>query len=123
MHDNAHIKKAFADAYTQTLGNISESCKAVGISRQTYYTWLNKDEDFAEKIKSIEPEELLLDMIDNALVQKVLTGDTTALIFLAKTKGKKRGYIERQEVSMETKAQVIIMNDDGKEADFQDAGL
>lgn len=90
-------KKAFLDAYQKTFGNVSQACKLTEISRFTFYEWKKKDAKFASEIEAIEPEEILVDFAENALIQRVSKGDTTAIIFLLKTKGKKRGYVERKE--------------------------
>jgi hypothetical protein len=96
--DNKILKKAFIDAYKKTFGNISQSCKRIKISRQTYYNWMEKDEEFKKQLDGVEPEEVFIDFAENALVKRIQEGDTTAIIFTLKTKGKKRGYIERQEI-------------------------
>lgn len=97
--DSNLAKKGFIEAYAQTFGNITNSCKAVGICRQTFYNWKLNDPDFVAELNAIEPEEQLMDLVEDKLVKKINEGDITALIFVAKTKGKKRGYIERTEVA------------------------
>ncbi len=97
--DKKIVKKGFIEAYEKSFGNILVSCKTVGIARQTYYNWIEKDLEFKEKIKSIEPKERFLDFLEGKLVEKINNGDTSSLIFALKTKAKSRGYVERQEIT------------------------
>lgn len=106
-------KKAFIDAYQKTYGNISEACKAVGISRGTYYNWKAADEEFAKTLSELEPEEVFVDLLENKLVEKINQGDTIALIFALKTKGKKRGYVEKQQIEHSGQARVIMTDENG----------
>ena len=91
-------KRAFIETFKKTFGNISQTCKVLDMDRSTYYKWLKEDEDFKIEIESVEPKELFLDFTESKLVEKINTGDTTAIIFTLKTKGKSRGYIERKEI-------------------------
>lgn len=95
-------KKAFLEAYKSTFGNVSQACQIVKMSRQTYYDWKESDKKFAEALNAIEPEEVFIDFAENALTQRIQKGDTTAIIFALKTKGKKRGYVEKQEIDQKT---------------------
>jgi hypothetical protein len=92
-------KKNFIEAYKKAFGIVSVAAKAASIERCTYYDWLKKDPEFKQAIEEIEPEEDFIDMAENALQKKIKEGDTTAIIFTLKTKGKKRGYIERKEIT------------------------
>lgn len=78
-------------------GNISQACKAINISRQTFYAW-SEDEDF--KIKAENVKESLLDLAESKLMENINNNENVAIIFYLKTKGKKRGYIEKQEVEV-----------------------
>ena len=89
-------KDNFLKALKNNLGNISQACKSSKISRQTYYRWVDDDVEFEEQCKNVE--ESLLDLAENRLLEKIDKYDTTSIIFFLKTKGKKRGYIEKQEV-------------------------
>ena len=89
-------KKNFLEALHSNLGNISEACNKINISRQTYYRWIDDAQDFESKCKNVS--ESLLDLAENRLLEKINDYDTTSIIFFLKTKGKKRGYIEKQEV-------------------------
>tara|TARA_B100001250_G_C19806892_1_gene793753 strand:- start:415 stop:816 length:402 start_codon:yes stop_codon:yes gene_type:complete len=88
-------KKLFLENFELSLTNISSCCKRVGISRNTFYTWRKEDVEFRDKC--IEIEESLLDFAETMLMKKIKDGATPELLFFLKTKGKTRGYVERQE--------------------------
>lgn len=46
-----------------------------------------------------EAQESVLDLAESKLIQNIQKNDNTAIIFFLKTKGKHRGYVERQEVT------------------------
>lgn len=83
--DKLDGKKAmFVDFYTRLNGNITDSCAAVPINRQTYYNWLENDEIFRNAI--IEAESGLNDTIRQVLIDKAGSGDMTAVIFYLKNR-------------------------------------
>jgi hypothetical protein len=94
-------KEAFIIAYKENFGNITISCESAGVSRASYNVWVKNDPEFARKLAEIEPEEIMLDFGEHKLMERIAKGDTLATMFLLKTKGKRRGYIERQEVAHE----------------------
>ena len=94
-------KEAFIIAYKENFGNITISCESAGVSRSSYNVWVKNDPEFAKKLAEIEPEEIMLDFGEHKLMERIAKGDTLATMFLLKTKGKRRGYIERQEVAHE----------------------
>ena len=91
-----HTKKALLTALEKSLGVVTSACKIAKVGRTTFYQYLKEDEDFAKKVKDIE--NIALDFAESQLHKQISEGNTTATIFLLKTKGKKRGYIERQEI-------------------------
>ena len=91
-----HLKKALLEALEKTLGVVTTACKQVGVSRKTYYTYLKEDAEFLAEVNDIE--NVALDFAESQLHKQVQEGNTTATIFLLKTKGKKRGYVERQQI-------------------------
>lgn len=78
-------------------GIVASACKAAGISRYTFYEWKKNDPEFAEKVEDII--ELQKDFCEALILKKMKEGDTTMIIFYAKTKMKDRGFVERQEVT------------------------
>tara|TARA_Y100001963_G_scaffold22004_1_gene28648 strand:+ start:130 stop:501 length:372 start_codon:yes stop_codon:yes gene_type:complete len=91
-------KKNFLEALHNNLGNISEACNKINISRQTYYRWIDDDVEFDEQCRNVE--ESLLDLAEHRLLQKIDSSDTTSIIFFLKTKGKKRGYNESTQLEI-----------------------
>jgi hypothetical protein len=94
-------KEAFIIAYRENFGNITIACHACGISRTMYQGWMKNDNEFKKALAEIEPEELMLDWGEHKLMERITKGDTLATMFLLKTKGKRRGYIEKTEVQHE----------------------
>lgn len=94
------IKKGFCEAMIKTFGNITQSCQIMGISRQTYYNWKTDDAEFKDAVEGEDYEERLLDFIESKLIKQADKDNTAVLIFMAKTKGKKRGYIEKSEMDL-----------------------
>ncbi len=93
---NDTLKKRMIAALESTLGVVASACKRTGISRQTHYRWLKEDPAYKEEVDSIG--DLSLDFAESQLHSLIASGNVVAVLFYLKTKGKKRGYIERHEV-------------------------
>tara|TARA_R110000751_G_scaffold102728_10_gene197786 strand:- start:5862 stop:6245 length:384 start_codon:yes stop_codon:yes gene_type:complete len=94
------LKKAMLSSMEQSLGIVTSACKAVNISRDTHYRWMKEDEIYNESINSLD--EMALDFAESSLHRQIRDGITSATIFYLKCKGRKRGYIEKQEFQIET---------------------
>ena len=90
-------KKLVEERIYKYHGNLSAVARGVGRSRSWLYLYLEKNPDLWEAIN--EARETMLDNAESVLYQKVLAGSTPELLFFLKTQGKRRGYVERQEVS------------------------
>mgnify|MGYP000904864872 CR=1 FL=1 len=78
-------------------GNISAVARNFGVHRHTIQARIDKHKDLKRLLD--DTRETMLDNAESQLYTKVLSGDTLALIFFLKTQGKKRGYVERQELT------------------------
>lgn len=100
-------KKALIESLGRHKGIVSKACVEVGVDRGTFYQYWNNDDEFREK--AADAQEIALDHVEGKL-HELIDGVTmwdaergiyttapnvTATIFYLKTKGKKRGYIER----------------------------
>lgn len=92
-------KKAMLEALEKTLGVVTTACKQVGISRETHYRWLREDSAYSDACSDVG--NVTLDFAESKLHEAILEGNIAAIIFFLKTKGKVRGYIERQEVAVQ----------------------
>ena len=92
----AQHKKAMLKALEKSLGVVTSACRNVGIGRTTFYQWLKDDKEFAALVEDIE--NVAIDFAESQLHKQIADGNPSSTIFFLKTKGKKRGYIERTEV-------------------------
>jgi len=97
-----NTKKAKLDvleAYKMTFGNVSATCIKANIARKTFYEWKEKDSKFKEAVEELD--ERNLDLAETKLLEAIRKGKTPELIFFLKTKGKKRGYVEKMDWSVQ----------------------
>lgn len=137
--EQVDTKKAILNALELYHGIVTDSCGSIGLSRSTFYDWLKTDAEFKAAVDEIQ--DTALDFVEGKLFQKIngvtLAGRSgedgeplvyeqppsdTAIIFYLKTRGKKRGYIERTEVTgadgkaIVTETHVKIIRDKGIES-------
>lgn len=101
-NETTRQKKAkFIRTYGARLCNVSATCEVVGIARQTFYSWMDKDDAFKKAIESCQ-EKFYDDLETTMFTKAIVDKDSTMLIWLSKTKMKQRGYVEKveQEVTM-----------------------
>lgn len=97
-------------------GVLADIAANIGVERNTIYNWCKEDEVFAQALE--DSRERFIDLAESNL-RKLVAGvpaietdengnkkfagwvekpSETAIIFTLKTRGKKRGYVERSEV-------------------------
>jgi hypothetical protein len=93
-------KAAMLKALNIHRGIVTHAAEAVGLTRAAHYKWMHNDEDYAAAVKDLD--EVVMDFYESALQKKVQEGDTPAIIFAIKCKGKSRGFIEKQHIEHST---------------------
>ncbi len=110
-------KKQLLEALETYKGIVSTACKSVGLSRTTFYDYVNEDPEFSKAVDAVN--ESAIDFVEGKLFEKIngitmlgkggsgdedddeptytLPPSDTAIIFYLKTKGRKRGYVEKVE--------------------------
>lgn len=89
-------KRSMLKALEKSLGVVTEAAKSAKIDRQTHYNWMEKDPDYKAAVESIA--DIALDFAESQLHENMRRGSDAATIFYLKTKGKRRGYVEKTEV-------------------------
>lgn len=121
-------KKRFLKALSEHCGNVTKACTQIKISRALVYDrWIKNDPKFEKEFDIINESEI--DKVEDKLKERIngvevlkdvdsdgkeiiyhTPPDTTAIIFYLKTKGKKRGYVERTEVVNKEPMKIIVEN-------------
>ena len=112
MNKSRHIKKeSMLKALEQSLGIVNNACKMADVPRSTYYKWMKEDSEFAKEVEDVA--NIALDFAESQLYKQIADSSVVATIFYLKTKGKHRGYVERQEITgadgMPTNFQIEII--------------
>ena len=109
LRENRNKKLQFLKAFEKNGGNATEAAKAINIERRTIYTWLDKDKEFQENYNAVKhsSDEQMMDMVEDKLSILAKEKNPIILMFLAKCKGKKRGYIEKTEQEITTTNKTI----------------
>ena len=94
------------EALEKTLGVVTTAAKMVGIERTTHYKWMENDTEYKANVDDVQ--NVVLDFAESALHKMVENHNPAATLFLLKTKGKKRGYIERQEIEHSSNVETDI---------------
>jgi hypothetical protein len=108
-------KKAMLDALEKSLGVVTAACKTVGVGRTTHYLWMDTDPEYKAAVEELS--DVAIDFAESQLHKQIKDGNSTATIFFLKTKGKKRGYVERQEVDVSSGKlfQIEVLGEDSHE--------
>jgi hypothetical protein len=83
-------------ALAKTKGMVYLAAEVLGCQPKTIYNRFKTSPSVYESYQ--KENERSLDVAELQLIKQLNDGNTTALIFYLKTKGKRRGYVERVEV-------------------------
>ena len=92
-------KKILLQELEKAHGVVTQACQKAKVSRAQFYRYWNNDEKFKKQCDDIQ--ESAVDFVESQLFKQIEDGNITGQIFYLKTKGKKRGFIERQEIQMD----------------------
>lgn len=99
-------KGQFLEALTKALGIVTTASKISGITRQSHYRWMREDDEYKQAVDDID--NMVLDFAESSLHTLVGENNVPATIFLLKTKGKGRGYVERSDINIGSAERIKI---------------
>jgi hypothetical protein len=88
-------KQAMLEALKKTFGVVTQAAELAGIERTTHYKWLESDPEYKQAFEQMP--DIALDFVESQAYKGIEDGDKSLIIFYLKTKGRKRGYVERSE--------------------------
>lgn len=98
-------QRAFIAALPGHNFSVSRVCRTLSIGRSTFYEWLS-DSDFKRQYEESVEEQI--DVWEESLLKNIKAGDAASIIFALKTRGKHRGWVERESVNQKA---VTILED------------
>lgn len=86
---------AFLKAYVarENNFNVTTVCNKLGINRRTFEKWRTDDPAFNEEFMTLF--ETIDDSFEEFLFRNARAGDSASVIFYLKTRGRRRGYVEK----------------------------
>lgn len=114
MDKTDNNKKRVLECLDASRGIVTTACLNANVSRSQFYEWQNTDPEFKAAVEAVN--ESAIDFVESKLMEKVngvssakagpdgeivyyQPPSDTAIIFFLKCRAKKRGYIERTEIS------------------------
>lgn len=85
------------EALAEHKGNMAAVGRQFKVSRTAVWQFCDKRIELKEYQRELR--EGFVDEVENCLYKNATTGNVTAQIFILKTLGRDRGYVERQEVT------------------------
>ena len=101
-------KKKLIAALEVSLGIVTEACEKAEVTRSRHYAWMNEDEEYKKAVDNIDSK--FIDFAETSLKKQIKEGNTTATTFFLRTRGRKRGYNEKQEIDLTSGDERIKIN-------------
>lgn len=96
-HYRTCTDKEIIAALKKSNGFLTAAANILGVTYQSVWVRMKRNPKILKKYEAIREKHL--DFSENALLRKIKKGDIAAIIFHLKCLGKKRGYVERQEIT------------------------
>lgn len=99
-------KKKLLKALTETRGLVLTACNKANIGRSTHYDWYHKDEEYKASVDAIN--DMMVEGVESKLKDLIDDGNTAAIIFYLKTKGRDSGYGNQIQVDAKVEGEITV---------------
>ena len=99
-------KRNMLDGLCNSMGIVSPAATISNTNKRTHYNWVHNDPAYKAAVDSITNS--CLDFAESKLFQKIAAGDGYSIIFYLKTKGKHRGYVEKDDIRSATQNNIVV---------------
>ena len=101
-------------------GHLSQAAKMTGVTYRATLNWRKDDPEFDEAVEDIHQstlDDIQASLYQKAIGKKTITddgevkyegGDTIAAIFVMKTQGAKRGFVEKKQLEVSSGGRPVI---------------
>lgn len=96
----------YIEAVREAQGLLTVAARRLGVGRSAIYDMAKRHPEVQEAID--EARERMTDLAEGKLYSKISDGDITSIIFYLKTQGKRRGYVEKQEIEHQSHGDIVI---------------
>lgn len=90
-------QRDFLVSLRENMGIVSETAAQHNIHRNTHYLWM-KNPNYAKEVEDINED--CIDFAESKLQANINAGSSTDIQFYLRTRGRKRGYVEKIETGM-----------------------
>jgi len=104
----------YAEALRAARGLISVAARRLGVSRRAVYNAIERHKVVAEALD--EARETVIDTAEGQLFMHVANGNLKAVMFLLRTLGKSRGYVDAREQRISGSLDLTRLTDEQLEA-------
>ncbi len=114
--NNKYTTEEVIKAIEEAKGILADAARKLGCTRRTVHNYVNR----YPTVKAVYKDETekSVDYAEGKLMDLIKAKNVSAIIFFLKTKGKHRGYVERQEIAhegeMTQKIKIIEVRMDAK---------
>ena len=100
-------------ALSESRGIVAVAARMLNMTRQALHNRISRNKELKDHLES--ERESMLDFAENKLFDNIEKGDSGSIFFYLKCQGKKRGYVERQEIDISDRTIKVIQPDDLKD--------